>query len=96
MTRVTLHDPLARQGFSPAPPGREHGDVWDVDTFAALSAIDRGRFALRAASCWQEDPGPSGLLDQTSNAQLIAVADFWARMRGFANLGVPRVGWWRF
>ena len=77
-----------------APPGCEQC-VWDVVALAALSAVDRGRFTLRAASRRQGGSGSTvgPGLGPCAHAQVVAVADFWARLQGFAHLGVPRAGW---
>ena len=77
-----------------APPGCEQC-LWDVVALAALSAVDRGRFTLRAASRRQGGSGSAVApgLGPCAHAQVVAVADFWARLQGFAHLGVPRAGW---
>ena len=69
--------------------------MWDVVALAALSAVDRGRFTLRAASRRQGGSGSTvgPGLGPCAHAQVVAVADFWARLQGFAHLGVPRAGW---
>ena len=69
--------------------------VWDVVALAALSAVDRGRFTLRAASRRQVGSGSTvGLgLGPCAHTQVVAIANFWARLQGFAHLGVPRAGW---
>lgn len=61
----------------------------------ALSAMDYHRFTLRAAP--REQGVWSGALrmpDPVSNLHLIAVAVFWARLRGIANLSALWLGWW--
>ncbi len=81
-----------------APVGVVQG-VWDVVSLAALSAMEAGRRYLRARTRaaeaqptqqqQQEAAGPTAL----ERARSIAIADFWARLKGFAALGVPKKGW---
>ena len=65
--------------------------VWDVVVLACISAMELGRRFLKTGS-------GRGALGHDSDALVSrainrAVSDFWARLRGFAALGVPRQGW---
>ena len=81
-----------------APAGMEQC-VWDVVSLAALSAMERARAGLRAATRRAPAPGeeaqepvgpPASPLEVAKGR---AVLDFWQRVQGFAELGVPRRGW---
>lgn len=73
--------------------------VWDVISLAALSAMERARVGLRAAIRHaplhgEETTEPSGApADQLEVAKARAALEFWQRVQGFAELGVPRRGW---
>lgn len=71
-----------------APPS-VHQSVWNIVCLAALSALEHGRQLLYAA---RTDSGcaPSGAVTRIVVA---AVADFWARLRSFASLGLPPRRW---
>jgi len=71
-----------------APPTLHQG-VWDVVCLACLSALETGRQALYAAR------SESGCVAQGALRRVTAavVADFWARLRSFATLGVRPRGW---
>ena len=68
--------------------------VWDVVCLAAVSAMERGRRALRVARRAAVAGGAAAVSAEGVAAVCrVAVADFWSRLRGFAALGVPRKGW---
>jgi hypothetical protein len=84
-----------------APAGMQQC-VWDVVSLAALSAIERARAGLRAATRGhalepgKEAQGPTaGAAAGTplEVARARAELDFWQWAQGFAELGVPRRGW---
>ena len=64
--------------------------VWDVIALAAVSAMEVGRRYLLATENRDGGDDPAVLCEQ---AQRRAVPDFWGRLAGFAQLGVPRRGW---
>ena len=76
--------------------------VWDIVAPAALTAMEKARVGLRAASN-HTTGGAAGQATATASAQGIpppvevakarAVLEFWQRIRSFAALGVPRKGW---
>ena len=70
--------------------------VWEVVVLAAIAAMETGRrfmaAALRRAAPRGGPvvgPGP----ELAAQGAMRAVADFWGRLHGFAQLGVPRRGW---
>ncbi|PNH11177.1 hypothetical protein TSOC_002029 [Tetrabaena socialis] len=58
-----------------------HQLVWDVVCLAALSAMEFGCRLL-----YRRRPPILRVIAET-------VADFWARLRGFAAMGLPPRGW---
>ena len=70
-----------------APPGVTQC-VWDVVSLATVSAMERGRRHLVTRR--RQGQSDEEIL---AGAVLCAVADFWASLRHFALLGVPRRGW---
>jgi len=65
--------------------------VWDVVVLAAVSAMECARRFMAAAQKGESalPPGPV-LLEQAITR---AVVSFWARLRGFAALGLPKKSW---
>jgi len=63
--------------------------VWDVIALAAVSAMEVGRRYLLATG-HAVGVAPAELSEQALRR---AVPDFWGRLAGFAQLGVPRQGW---
>jgi hypothetical protein len=70
-----------------------------VVSLAALSAMERARAGLRAATRGhasqpeEETQEPTAAGTPLEVARARAVLDFWQRVQGFAELGVPRRGW---
>ena len=82
-----------------APPSVQQC-VWDVVALAAITAMERARVGLRAAMGRTSSAASGGAgPDQQAPpapievAKARAVLEFWQRLRGFAELGVPRKGW---
>ena len=78
-----------------APPGVQQC-VWDIISLAALSAMERARVGLRAAS--RQAPAHDAEAGLAAPAPIEvaksrAVLEFWQRLQGFAELGLPRRGW---
>ena len=75
--------------------------VWDVVSLAALAAMERARAGLRAVNRRAAPPTLGGDAQEPADALATplevaiarAVLDFWQRVQGFAELGVPRRGW---
>jgi hypothetical protein len=57
---------------------------------AALTAMERARVGLRAV---REQPAAPGTPAPVEVAKARAVLEFWQRVKGFAELDVPRRGW---
>ena len=66
--------------------------MWDVICLAALSAMEMGRRYL-AAQLKRPPVARAANVELVERAILRAVSDFWARLFGFALLGLPQVGW---
>ena len=97
--QITAHVPgpitRAHVWLAETPPGMQQC-VWDVVCLAALSAMERGRMGMRADTRYI--PGPNenveaGAPTPVEVAKARAVLDFWQRLRGFAELGMPKHGW---
>ena len=92
--------PISRANvwLAEAPAGMQQC-VWDVVSLAALSAMERARAGLRAATRGhasqpgEETQEPTAAGTPLEVARARAVLDFWQRVQGFAELGVPRRGW---
>ena len=94
-TRVTREAVWLAQ----APSGVQQC-VWDVVVLAGVSAMELGRRFMQAATRERLGPPrgpPMGRAvpgaELRDRAIRRAVADFWARLHGFARLGRPRKGW---
>ena len=72
-----------------APPGVQQC-TWDVICLAALTAMERARVGLRAV---RDQPAAPGTPAPVEVAKARAVLEFWQRVKGFAELDVPRRGW---
>ena len=80
--------------------------MWDIVALAALTAMEKARVGLRAASNHAMGGGAEatdGLVQATGSTQATPpaievakareVLEFWQRIRGFAELGMPNQGW---
>ena len=65
--------------------------MWDVICLAALSAMEVGRRYL-AAQLKRPPVTRAANAELVERAILWAVSDLWARVFGFALLGLPQVG----
>lgn len=85
----------AQVWLAEAPQGMQQC-VWDIISLAALTAMERARVGLRAAT--RNVPAPQataqpGTPSPVEVAKARAVLEFWQRLRGFAEMGVPRHNW---
>lgn len=85
----------AQVWLAEAPQGVQQC-VWDIVSLAALTAMERARVGLRAAT--RNAPVPQeaaqpGAPAPVEVAKSRAVLEFWQRLRGFAELGTPRRNW---
>ena len=102
--QIAAHAPVpitrAHIWLAEAPTGLQQC-VWDVVALAALTAMERARAGLRAATRHagaQQDAAPAGAPHEEGQppvevAKARAVLELWQRLKGFAELGVPRRGW---
>ncbi|PNH09547.1 LINE-1 reverse transcriptase [Tetrabaena socialis] len=104
VAQIAAHVPgpvsRAHVWLAEAPPGMQQG-VWDAVALAALSAMERARVGLRAATRHAAGGAAAGGAagagvappPAVEVAKARAVLEFWQRLRGFAELGVPSRGW---
>ena len=77
-------------------PGHTEQCVWDVIAMAAISAMETGRRFMAATmrrGAGQGEPRLEAGMDLAERGARRAVIDFWGRLHGFAQLGVPTRGW---
>ena len=65
--------------------------VWDVVVMAVVSAMEYARRFMAAAQKGESALAPGPVLLERAITR--AVVSFWARLRGFAVLGLPKKGW---
>lgn len=82
----------ANMWLAEAPTGVQQC-VWDVVALAALTAMERARVGLRAATRPGAAAGDPGAPPPVEVAKARAILEFWQRVKGFTELGVPRRGW---
>ena len=77
-------------------PGQTEQCVWDVIVMAAISAMETGRRFMAATmrrGAGQGEPRLEAGTDLAERGARRAVIDFWGRLHGFTQLGVPKRGW---
>jgi hypothetical protein len=77
-------------------PGHTEHCVWDVIVLAAIAAMETGRRFMAASLRRGADQGELSLeagVELAERGARRAVMDFWGRLHGFAQLGVPKRGW---
>lgn len=70
--------------------------VWDVVAMAAVAAMEIGRRYMAAemrGRAGRAGPAQRAGPELAERAAQRAVTDFWGRLQGFAQLGVPKQGW---
>ena len=65
--------------------------VWDVVVLAAVSAMECARRFMAAAQKGESALPPGPVLLERAITRVVVT--FWARLRGFAALGLPKKGW---
>jgi hypothetical protein len=84
-----------RSTMASKAPGQTEQCVWDVIVMAEMAAMEARR-RFMAVTRRRGDQGEAGLdagLELAERGARRAVMDFWGRLYGFTQLGVPRRGW---